>query len=135
MVHTVAAVLASALAAYLVLVLPVVGRRRYRRLISDDQTNSGVRLTQYRTMIIRQWTLVGVVLVIGLMSGRSWRSLGLPTSTLFRFNAGWTFYYLSVFMLAFLIGLTVLRKRTSRGKTAAEPSTWCHGRGSSAGPL
>jgi membrane protease YdiL (CAAX protease family) len=119
LVHTVAGVLASALVAFLVLVVPVLGRRRYLRFTREVQTHPGARVRQYRTSIIRQWVLVGVVLVIGLMSGKSWRSIGLPTSTLFRFNAGWTSYFLSVFVLAFLIGLVLFRKRTPRGRRAA----------------
>jgi membrane protease YdiL (CAAX protease family) len=118
MVHTVAGILAFALAAYLVIVLPLMGRRRYRRFIREVQTHPEVRLRQYRKGIIREWALVGVVLVIGLMSGKSLRSLGLPTSTLFRFNAGWTSYYLSVFVVASLIVLILFRKRTPRGKMA-----------------
>ena len=114
--HTVAGVLAFALAAYLAIVVPVRGRHRYRRFIREVQIHPEVRLRQYRTGIIREWALVGVVLVIGLMSGKSLRSLGLPTSTLFRFNAGWTSYYLSLFVVASLIGLLLFRKRTPRGK-------------------
>jgi uncharacterized protein len=118
-VHIAAGVLASALAAYLVIVLPVRGRRRYRRFIREVQTHPGIRLRQYRTSIAREWILVGFVLVIGLMSGKSWRSIGLPTSTLFRFNAGWTSYDLAVFVLVFLIVLVFFRKRTPRGKMTA----------------
>jgi membrane protease YdiL (CAAX protease family) len=117
-VHTVAGVLAFALAAYLVIVLPVRSRYRYRRFIREVQIQPGVRLRRYRAVIVRQWALVGVVLVIGLLSGESLRSLGLPTSTLFRFNAGWTSYYLSLFVVGSLIGLLLFRKRTPRGKMA-----------------
>jgi len=103
---------------YLVIVLPVVGRHRYRRFIQKVQSHPGVRLNQYRNSIIHEWTLVCVVLVIGLMSGTSWRSVGLPTSMLFRFNAGWTSYFLTVFIVASLIDLVLLRKRSPRGKMA-----------------
>ncbi|MGO8863276.1 MAG: type II CAAX prenyl endopeptidase Rce1 family protein [Acidimicrobiales bacterium] len=116
--HTLASVLATALAACFVFAVPILGWRRYRRLKLDLQTDPGLRLRYYWTSIIRKWALVGLVLVIGLLSGKSWRSLGLPTSTMFRFNAGWTFYYLSVFVLGFVIGLVLLRKRISRGKVA-----------------
>jgi membrane protease YdiL (CAAX protease family) len=119
MVHTAAGVLAIALAAYMVIVVPVMGRLRYRRFTLEVEACPGLRLKQYRKSIVRQWAFVSVVLVIGLMSGRSWRSLGLPTSTLFRFSAGWTSYYLSVFILAFSIGLLVSRKRAPQGKRLA----------------
>jgi membrane protease YdiL (CAAX protease family) len=115
--HTAAAVLSTTLVGFLIVVVPVLGRRRYRQLKLDLQTDPNARLRYYRNSIIREWILVGVVLVIGLMSGYSWRALGLPTSSLFRFNAGWTFYFLFIFVVGFVVGTALLHRRTAKEKT------------------
>jgi membrane protease YdiL (CAAX protease family) len=72
-----AAVLASALAAALVLVQPWAGRRRYKRLIASMAQVPDARLRHYRRGIIGEWAAVGAVVVIGLLAGRDGSSIGL----------------------------------------------------------
>jgi membrane protease YdiL (CAAX protease family) len=67
-------------------------------------------------MMIRPWALVGVVLVIGALSGDSWHDIGLPTSSLFRFNAELTIFYLFIFVLAFWVGLVRLNRSGAKPK-------------------
>lgn len=87
--QAIAAVLASALAAGLVLVQPWAGRRRYRRLVAAltgvpaDRVSGPrrepheIRLHHYRRAIVGEWTAVGVIVVIGLLAQRSPSSIGL----------------------------------------------------------
>jgi membrane protease YdiL (CAAX protease family) len=70
-------VLATALAAALVLVQPWAGRRRYRRLLADVAVNPGARLRHYVRGIVGEWAAVGMVAVIGLLAHRGARSIGL----------------------------------------------------------
>jgi membrane protease YdiL (CAAX protease family) len=68
---------ATVLAAVLVGVQPLAGRRRYQALlrrIADDPT---ARLRHYRRGIAGEWIGVGVVGVVGLLVGRSPASIGL----------------------------------------------------------
>jgi membrane protease YdiL (CAAX protease family) len=76
-IRALAAVLATALAVALVAVQPWAGRRRYQRLVRAVAVDPGVRLRHYRRGIIGEWAAVGVVLVIGLLAGRSPSSIGL----------------------------------------------------------
>jgi membrane protease YdiL (CAAX protease family) len=73
----VAAGLASALAVLLVAVQPFAGRKRYRRLLARLAIDPTARLAHYRSGIIVQWTIVGLVVVIGLLGGRRAASIGL----------------------------------------------------------
>jgi membrane protease YdiL (CAAX protease family) len=72
-----AAVVASALAAALVLVQPWAGRRRYRGLLAALDHQPEARLRHYRRGIIGEWGGVGVVVVVGLLAGRGGSSVGL----------------------------------------------------------
>src|SRR5690348_15518608 len=75
--HGAAAVLATALAAVLVAVVPWSGRVRYRRLLDAVAADAGARLRHYRRGAAREWLAVAVVGVIGLLSGRGPASIGL----------------------------------------------------------
>ena len=114
--HIAAAVLATLLVAVLVLVVPVLGRRRYPRLKLQLRTDSGARLRHYRTSIIREWAIVGVVLLIGLLSGYSLHAIGLFSSSRYRFDSGQVIYYLVVFVIALVLGQVILLRRTSQGR-------------------
>ncbi len=71
------AVLASALAAVLVLVQPVAGRRRYQRLIQAIAADPSARVRHYRRGIVGEWAAVGVVALIGALTGRGAASIAL----------------------------------------------------------
>ncbi len=75
--RVIAAVLASALAAALVLVQPWAGRRRYRRLVASVAEQPHARLRHFRRGITGEWVAAGVVVVIGLLAGRPPSSIGL----------------------------------------------------------
>lgn len=77
MSHVVAAVLATALAAGLVLVQPFIGRRRYRRLVAAVATEPEARVRHYRRGIGGEWAISVLILVIGLLAGRDAASVGL----------------------------------------------------------
>ena len=72
-----AGVLATALAAALVLVQPVLGRRRYQRLLRTLEADRSARIRHYRRGIAGEWTAVGIVGVIGLLADRAPASAGL----------------------------------------------------------
>jgi len=73
----IAAVLASALAAALVLVQPWAGRRRYLRLVASIGEHPEARMRHYRRGIVGEWAAVGVILVIGVLAGRGRSSIRL----------------------------------------------------------
>ncbi len=77
MTEAIAAVLATALAAALVVVQPWAGRRRYRRLIATVAADPRARMRHYRRGIIGEWATVGVVALIGLLARRGPSSIGL----------------------------------------------------------
>jgi membrane protease YdiL (CAAX protease family) len=76
-VDLVAGILASALAVLLVAVQPFAGRKRYQRLLARLPGDPTARLAHYRSGIVGQWTIVAIVVVIGLLAGRSAASIGL----------------------------------------------------------
>src|SRR5438270_6301055 len=76
-----AAGLATLLAGALVLVVPIVGQRRYRRLVAEVGNDPAARLRHYRRGVQRAWAAVALVGVIGLLSGRSPASIGLTTGS------------------------------------------------------
>jgi uncharacterized protein len=75
--HAVAAVLATALAAALLVVQPWAGRRRYRRLVASVAAHPEARLRHYRRGITGEWGLSAVVVVIGVLASRTAASIGL----------------------------------------------------------
>lgn len=77
--HVVAALLATALAALLVFVQPFTGRRRYRALLVRISEDPAARLSHYRRGIAGEWTSVGVIVVIGILAGRTATSIGLQS--------------------------------------------------------
>lgn len=76
--HTLAAVLASALAVVVVTVPPLTQRRAYRRLLQRLRVDPGARLAYFGRVMMRDWAAAGLVLVVGVLAGRSARSVGLP---------------------------------------------------------
>ncbi|HMC43441.1 MAG TPA: CPBP family intramembrane glutamic endopeptidase [Acidimicrobiales bacterium] len=76
-----AAGLASLLAATLVLVVPLVGRSRYGRLLAAVAKDPDARLRHYQTGVGREWAAVALVGVIGLLSGHSAASVGLTAGS------------------------------------------------------
>jgi membrane protease YdiL (CAAX protease family) len=68
---------ASALVAYLAVVLPVSGRARYRQLRARGTIAPGLRSLAYRSSIRRQWLLTGVALVVLVAAGAPLSELGL----------------------------------------------------------
>lgn len=73
---------ASALVAYLGLVLPVVGRARYR-VLQETADDPDLRRAAYSSSISRQWLLAGLALVVLLAAGAPLGDLGLrPTGRL-----------------------------------------------------
>jgi membrane protease YdiL (CAAX protease family) len=77
--HILAATIATALAVALVAVQPLAGRRRYRRLLARLAHDPGARLRHYQRGIVGEWTAVGIVAVIGVLAGRSPRSIGFAS--------------------------------------------------------
>jgi membrane protease YdiL (CAAX protease family) len=71
---------ASALVAYLALVLPVVGRSRYRALQRLGGLEPGLRSAAYRSSISRQWVMVALALVVLVAAGAPLEDLGLRPS-------------------------------------------------------
>ena len=76
-----AAGLATLLAGTLLLVVPIVGQRRYRRLLAEVDADPRARLRHYQRGVQRAWSAVALVGVIGLLSGRSPGSIGLTTGS------------------------------------------------------
>lgn len=70
----------SALVAYLALVLPVVGRSRYRLLQQSADLEPTLRVAAYRSSIRRQWLLVGLALAVLLVAGAPLEDVGLRPS-------------------------------------------------------
>jgi hypothetical protein len=79
--HAVAAVLASALAAAMVLVQPWAGRRRYRRLLDRVTTEPDARLRHYLRGIGGEWVASAIIVLVGVAAGRSAASIGLAAGT------------------------------------------------------
>jgi CAAX protease family protein len=75
--QAIAAVVATALAAALLLVQPWAGGRRYRRLVAIVDEHPEARMRHYRRGMAGEWAVVGVIVVIGLLAGRSARSIAL----------------------------------------------------------
>jgi membrane protease YdiL (CAAX protease family) len=74
---TVALLAASALVAYLALVLPVTGRSRYRALRETTELDPGRRMAAYRSSIVRQWLMVLLCLGVLLAAGAPLDEIGL----------------------------------------------------------
>ena len=71
------ALLATAFALALVVVQPVRGRARYRRLVEQVATDPRARLDHYRRGITAEWLAVGIVVTIGLVAGHDAASIGV----------------------------------------------------------
>jgi membrane protease YdiL (CAAX protease family) len=74
---------ATALVAYLALVLPLAGRARYRTLARLPVGDPDLRLQAYRSSISRQWVMVALALGVLVAAGAPLADLGLrPTARL-----------------------------------------------------
>jgi uncharacterized protein len=77
-VVAVAAALSVALAAWMVLVQPLAGRRRYRRLIERLSHDPSARLDHYRRSIAFEWLGAALVGLLALLAHSRLRSLWPP---------------------------------------------------------
>jgi len=75
--QAIAAVVATALAAALVLVQPWAGGRRYRHLVDRVADHPEARMRHYRRGITGEWAAVAVIVAIGLLAGRDGGSIDL----------------------------------------------------------
>ncbi len=82
-VTTLGLLAASALVAYLALVLPVAGRSRYRTLQQAALDGPGMRMTAYRSSITRQWVMVGLALGVLVVAGVPLADVGLAPEVRF----------------------------------------------------
>lgn len=78
MIKTLGAIAAVAYAAFLVLVAPIQGRKRFAALLRAIAADSSARLAFYRRTVTRQWPVtIGALVIIGLLTGRTPRSIGI----------------------------------------------------------
>ena len=82
-VTTLGLLAASALVAYLALVLPVAGSSRYRTLQQAALDGPGMRMTAYRSSITRQWVMVGLALGVLVVAGVPLADVGLAPEVRF----------------------------------------------------
>lgn len=76
-----AAVLATALAALMVFVQPVRGKRRFERLKLAVATDPTAKVRHYRSGVISLWVMTGVVASIALLAWAAGHDLALPPGT------------------------------------------------------
>jgi CAAX protease family protein len=126
-VQVLAAGLATVLAVALVFVQPLAGRRRYAALMARVAADPGARLRHYRRGITGEWAVVGLIVVIGVLAGRTATSIGLRVP-----HDPW-FTTQLVGEIALLLGITTLfmrhpkfldpLRRQARGFLALLPRT------------
>jgi CAAX protease family protein len=69
---------AHLLVAYMVLVMPWIGRYKYRKLQHHLATGvPDARVHFYRLTVVQQWALVGVILLFARVASLPWRAIGL----------------------------------------------------------
>ena len=125
--EVVAAILATALAAWLVGLQPFAGRRRYQRLKERLRVDPGARLRHYRRGITGEWVMVGLVAVIGLLAGRDAASIGLRSPD----DPGYAWFVVAEVAALLLVSTIVMRRpglldalrRQARGFLALLPRT------------
>jgi CAAX protease family protein len=110
-VHTLAAVLATALAIVVVAVPPLTQRRACRQLLKRLRVGTGTRLAYFRHVMIRDWVAAGLVLAVGLLAGRSPRSIGVPAYRPGGVNAPLVAAALALTAASLVPVLFVLRRR------------------------
>ncbi len=70
--------LAHLLVAYMVLVMPWIGRYKYRKLQQRLATGgAGARVHFYRLTVVQQWALVVAILLFARLASLPWRAFGL----------------------------------------------------------
>jgi membrane protease YdiL (CAAX protease family) len=80
--NTLGAVAAVAYALFLLVVAPVMGKRRFRRLCEKIASDPAARGRFYRKTVVRSWSItIGALTVIGLLTGRTPASIGLRGPT------------------------------------------------------
>ena len=80
--HTLGAVAAVAYALFLLVVAPIMGFRRFRRLCEAIASDPAARGRFYRKTVVRSWAItIGALTVIGLLTGRTPASIGLRGPT------------------------------------------------------
>ena len=72
------ATFATLLALAVVVLQPVLGRRRYRRLVASLPSDPGARARHYRRGIAGEWVAVGAVAVVGGLTSRGAGTILLP---------------------------------------------------------
>lgn len=82
MARLVAAVLATLLVVFLVVVQPLRGRQRYLQLVAALEKSPAARLRFYLRGIASAWVAVGLVALIGVLSGRGPASIRLSLAHL-----------------------------------------------------
>ncbi|HEY1828569.1 MAG TPA: CPBP family intramembrane glutamic endopeptidase [Acidimicrobiales bacterium] len=113
--HVVAAILASLLVAYLVVVQPPRGVWGYRRLVRALPDHPELRLRYYVRSVRRQWIGVALVGCVGLLSGMGPRTIGLLTSSRFRFDQGLAVYDIVLILIGAPLGIVLLRRAQAKG--------------------
>lgn len=76
-----AAALATSLAALMVFVQPVRGKRRFERLKLAVATDPTAKVRHYRSGVAALWVLTGVVVLIALLAAAAGHDLALPSGT------------------------------------------------------
>ncbi|MEP6660678.1 MAG: CPBP family intramembrane glutamic endopeptidase [Acidimicrobiales bacterium] len=80
--HTLGAVAAVAYALFLLVVAPVMGKRRFQRLVDAIASDPAARGRFYRRTVVRSWAItIGALTVMGLLTGRTPASIGLRGPT------------------------------------------------------
>ena len=115
--HAVGQVLLAGLVAYLVVVAPLHGRRRYDRLRARIQADSGARLALYRRAPGRAAVMCGVVALLGWLLGRHAGDVDLRAPV-----GGWGVGMVGGFLVAFAVGtvLGLRQLRSARGRAFVE---------------
>jgi membrane protease YdiL (CAAX protease family) len=89
--HTLGAVAAVAYALLLLVVAPLLGKRRFQRLVEAIASDPAARGRFYRRTVLRSWAItIGALTVIGLLTGQTPASIGLRGPTNGRSFAGST---------------------------------------------
>ena len=95
--RVVGAGLATVLVVFLLVGLPFLGRRRYRLFLDRVRVDPGARLGFLLRGIVRTWLLVGVIGLIGALTGRGPASIALPKTGSAPLDEGLIVYVLVVF--------------------------------------
>ena len=117
--HVAGRVLAGALVAYLALVAPLHGRRRYERLRARITADPAARLRLYRRTPVRALALCALIALIGWLLDRHARNVDLrvPTGAV---GTGMVVGFLVAFVAGTVLGLRQLRSPRGRAFIEAQ---------------